>query len=108
MISIHSFDTGEVTLSYAEGPDNGPPLLLLHGATARWQMHEPLMRALAEQWHVYACDLRGHGESGRAPEPGAYLMRDYVRDITSFIEKGPSGDEQVVLIGFSLGAMVSL
>jgi pimeloyl-ACP methyl ester carboxylesterase len=108
MFTTHSFDTGELTLSYAEGPDAGPPLVLLHGATGRWQAHEPVVRALANQWHVYACDLRGHGESGRAPRAGAYLVRDYTRDITAFVRDGLPGDDQVALMGFSLGAMVVL
>lgn len=108
MFTTHTFDTGELTLSYAEGPDNGPPLVLLHGVTGRWQAHEPLMRALMDRWHVYALDLRGHGESGRAPEHGAYLVRDYVRDIGAFIREGLPANAQVVLLGVSLGAMVAL
>jgi hypothetical protein len=27
MLVEKSFDTGEVVLNYAEGPDNGPPIL---------------------------------------------------------------------------------
>lgn len=108
MLTTRTFDTGELPLAYVEGPDAGPPLLLLHGVTGRWQAHEPIVRALGEQWHVYACDLRGHGESGRAPEPGSYYLRDYARDITAFVRAGIPGDEQVALIGFSLGAMVAL
>lgn len=108
MLTTHTFHTGELTLSYAEGSDAGPPLVLLHGINGRWQVHEQVLRALGDRWHVYGCDLRGHGESGRAPEPGAYRIRDYARDITAFIRKGIPGDEPVALIGFSLGAMVAL
>jgi len=31
MMLVKSFDTGEVVLNYAEGPDNGPPMLLIPG-----------------------------------------------------------------------------
>ena len=31
MIPEKLFNTGEITLNYAEGPASGPPLLLLHG-----------------------------------------------------------------------------
>ena len=34
MVIEKSFDTGEAVLNYAEGPDDGPHLLQLHG-TAR-------------------------------------------------------------------------
>ena len=31
------FDAGSLKINFAEGPANGTPLVLLHGATARWQ-----------------------------------------------------------------------
>lgn len=108
MLTTHTFHAGELTLSYVEGPDNGPPLVMLHGVNGRWQALEPVMRAFADQWHVYACDLRGHGASGRAPSPGAYLVRDYGRDIEALVRGVLPGDEAVALMGFSLGAMVAL
>ena len=37
MLVEKRFDTGEVVLNYAEGPDNGPPAILLHGFTSNWQ-----------------------------------------------------------------------
>ncbi len=36
MLVEKSFDTGEVVLNYAEGPDNGPPILFIHGITSNW------------------------------------------------------------------------
>ncbi len=107
MVSTHTLDTGELTISYAEGPDRGAPLVLLHGVNGRWQAHEQDSLP-GDRWHVYACDLRGHGESGHAPTPGAYHLRDYARDITAFIHNVIPGDEPVVFIGFSLGALVAL
>ena len=108
MLTPHTFNTGQLTLSYVEGPDNGPPLLLLHGASGRWQAYEPVLLAFADHWHVYACDLRGHGESGRAPTPGAYLIRDFMRDIEAFVRGVMPADNAVTLVGFSLGALVAL
>lgn len=108
MLTTHTFNTGELELSYAEGLANGDPLLLLHGASGRWQAYEPVLLAFADHWHVFACDMRGHGESGRAPTAGAYLVRDYVRDIGAFVRGVLPGDDRVTLVGFSLGAMVAL
>jgi len=35
VIEVHSFNTGVVTINYAEGSASGPPLVLLHGGVAR-------------------------------------------------------------------------
>jgi len=72
------FATGEVAINYAEGSANGPAFVLLHGGSARWQYGRDLLEMLADDWHVYAPDFRGHGKSGRVP--GAYILADYVRD----------------------------
>ena len=66
MLTEKRFDTGTLTINYAEGPMNGSPLVLLHGGTARWQELNPLITELEHHWHVYACDKRGHGKSDRA------------------------------------------
>lgn len=108
MLTTHTFNTGELELSYAEGPANGDPLLLLHGASGRWQAYEQVLLAFVDHWHVFACDMRGHGESGRAPTAGAYLVRDYVRDIEAFVRGVLPRNDHVTLVGFSLGAMVAL
>lgn len=108
MLHHDTFETGELVLSYAEGPTNGPPLLLLHGLLGRWQGVEPVMQALGDHWHVHAVDLRGHGESGRAPQSNGYLLRDYVRDISAFVRQEIPEDRHVALFGFSLGALVAL
>ncbi len=36
MLVERSFEAGEATLNYAEGPDSGPPMVLTHGLTDRW------------------------------------------------------------------------
>src|SRR5690554_5537520 len=78
------FDTGSVKLNYVEASENGLPLVLLHGATAYWQEMLPIIPALAERWHVYALDHRGHGKSGRAA--GRYELTDYVADTIAFLD----------------------
>jgi pimeloyl-ACP methyl ester carboxylesterase len=103
MLTEARFSTGEITLNYAEGPDAGPALVLLHGGSARWQYFEPILPDLTARWHVYAPDLRGHGKSGR--RAGRYAVRDYADDIGAFL-RGVSGPAS--LFGHSLGGMVAL
>lgn len=93
---------GTPSLRYAEGPAGGPVLLLLHGVTRFWRDWEPLLPALASEWHVFALDHRGHGGSGRA---GSYRVMDYAADAARFVREKAKGP--VVILGHSLGAMVA-
>jgi len=102
-IHEHTFDTGEITLNYAEVPSNGTLLVLLHGGSARWQAFENIILDLSE-YHLLLPDLRGHGKSGRAT--GHYRLQDYTNDIISFI-KDHIG-QPVNLFGHSLGGMIAL
>lgn len=103
VIEEKSFDNGEFALNYAEGPESGPPLLLLHGTGNRWQAFIRLIPSLSTRWHVYALDLRGHGRSSRAPHYGfGYYCEDAVAFIDEIIR------EPTVLFGHSLGGRMAL
>ncbi len=104
MLTEHCFHTGVVTLNYAEGEASGHPLVLLHGGSARWQSALPLIAELSQRWHVYAPDLRGHGQSGRVP--GCYRLRDYAADIAAFLEQVVQ--QPAVLFGHSLGGHIAI
>jgi pimeloyl-ACP methyl ester carboxylesterase len=104
MLTERQFDTGEVVINYAEGETVGPPLVMLHGATLNWQSFMDLIPTLERNWRVYACDLRGHGKSGRAATP--HHHGNFVRDTVAFIDGRVV--EPVVLAGFSLGGAIAL
>jgi len=104
MLTQKSFQIGTIALNYVEGPAAGPPLLLLHGITQRWQEFIQIIPALTANYHVYAADFRGHGQSGRAK--GAYHGENYALDILEFIDKIIG--QPVIVFGHSLGGMVSL
>jgi pimeloyl-ACP methyl ester carboxylesterase len=94
---------GEANLNYAEGVKAGPPLLLIHGLTDRWQYYLPIIPYLTMRWHVYALDFRGHGRSSRTPP---YKYSSHIDDTISFIEecvKAPA-----VIFGSSMGGTVAL
>jgi pimeloyl-ACP methyl ester carboxylesterase len=92
-----------LSLNCAFGPAHGPPILLLHGITRRWQDFVTLLPVLAVRWQVNALDLRGHGKSERTP--GAYHVIDYVRDVGDFLSV--QAGEQITIYGHSLGALVA-
>jgi pimeloyl-ACP methyl ester carboxylesterase len=63
-----------------------------------------MMPELAQEWRLYAPDLRGHGQSGRAA--GRYRLRDYTADMIAFLRQRVA--EPAVIIGHSLGGIVAL
>lgn len=98
------FNTGSITLNIAEGPLNGPPLVLLHGIMMRWQVFEPVLPVLSQSWQVIVPDLRGHGRSDRAPD--RYCGEDYAQDMTTLLRERIQ--QPAVLFGHSLGGMITL
>jgi pimeloyl-ACP methyl ester carboxylesterase len=95
-------EAGGVRLNLARGPEQGPPLLFLHGVLRRWQDFVPLLPAVGYRWQVHALDHRGHGGSQWG---GSYRVAEYVQDTVNLL-RGMSGPP-VVLYGHSLGAMVA-
>lgn len=103
MLTEKLYEKDGVTLNYAEGPDSGPPLLLLHGLSDRWQFFQPVLSALSQRWRIYALDFRGHGGSSRTP---LYRYRDHIEDTVDFIEDEIG--EPTFMYAASLGGMISL
>ncbi len=99
-----SFQSSSVHLNYAEGPEGGPPLVLFHGFTDRWQTWLDFLPALMLRWHVYAVDHRGHGQSGHSKE--GYPRTGYVSDASEFLRDVVGAP--AVLMGHSLGAMTAV
>jgi pimeloyl-ACP methyl ester carboxylesterase len=101
-----TFDANGVTINYAvfNEQGSGPPLVLLHGGSGRWQYSIAILPAVAERWRVYAPDMRGHGKS--AWVPGGYHMNGFADDIEAFL-LGVVG-EPAVLYGHSLGGQVAV
>jgi pimeloyl-ACP methyl ester carboxylesterase len=104
MMTERQFDTSAVTINYAESGPSGPLLLLLHGVTSRWQTWQTAIPPLLMRWRVVAVDLRGHGRSGRVDDQ--YQLMEYVQDIQALLRH--LGGEPAVLIGHSLGAMITI
>ncbi len=103
MLTERSFDTGTLAVNYAEGSPTGAPLVVLHGIPSRWQGMTQLITPLEDHWHVFACDMRGHGKSGRAD---SYRAMGYFADTAEFIKRKIGSP--TVLLGHSGGAMAAL
>lgn len=105
LLTEKTFSHGTLTLNYVEGPPGGTPLLLVHGATGRWQTFLPVIPSLLARYHVFALNLRGHGGSTPAPA-GAYRLDDMTGDVVAFLRQQIG--RPALLLGHSLGGVVVL
>jgi pimeloyl-ACP methyl ester carboxylesterase len=77
-------DLGEVVLNYAEaGTPDKPALLLIPEQTGSWWSYERVMGLLAEDFQVFAVDLRGQGRSTWTPK--RYCLDNFGNDLVRFI-----------------------
>ena len=104
MLQERFYERGGVKLNYAEGLDNGPPLLLLPAYDNRWQSYASIIPELASKTHLYALDTRGRGRSGRTP--GEYELNHSLKDTIGFIEEVIHGPCSI--FGHSSGGWVGL
>jgi pimeloyl-ACP methyl ester carboxylesterase len=101
-IDEKTFRGAEATLNYAESATEGPPLLLLHGSSFRWQTFSSLIPALCQRWHLYALDFRGHGKSSHGF--ATYRYQHLVDDVVEFVAECIG--KPTVIYGYSLGGAV--
>ena len=59
----------QVALSYLEGPDNRPPLVVLHAQHMDWFSYSRVLPALSESFHVYDVDYPGHVRAALLEDP---------------------------------------
>lgn len=87
------------------GPEQGPLVILAHGAgQTRHSWGAAADRLAAGGFHVIALDLRGHGASDWSPD-GDYGLDRFVDDIAAIV--GALG-RSAFLVGASLGGLASL
>ena len=97
----HYYFSHRLKLHFWDWGQNGKPVLLLvHGGLDHARNWDWVARALREHFHVYAVDLRGHGNSAWAP--GAmYSIAEYTLDLSALADV--IGQFPIFLIGHSLG-----
>ncbi|MEH3033068.1 MAG: alpha/beta fold hydrolase [Aeromicrobium erythreum] len=112
--AIEGFDYRHVEvnglrLHYVEAgrEHGGPPLLLVHGWPQHFWIWRHVARDLAQDHHVVAVDLRGHGWSEVAPPGGdAYDKRTLASDLEELVRALDL--DRPVLVGHDWGSLVSL
>ena len=94
---------GEVN-AYYEVDDAGEPLVLLHPGLADSRAFERSVPGLAERFHVYRPDRRGHGRTADVDGPITHALMG--EETVAFIEQVVGGPAFV--LGHSDGAAVAL
>jgi pimeloyl-ACP methyl ester carboxylesterase len=86
------------------GNGGKPPLILTHGGLDHARNWDFAAEELSKHYHVYAWDLRGHGNSQWAPG-ASYAIAEHVLDLAALVDI--VGKEPVRLVGHSLGGIIS-
>jgi pimeloyl-ACP methyl ester carboxylesterase len=97
---------GGLDLAYEEHGRGARALVLVHGFTGSRRDFAPRLPELAALGRTVAVDLRGHGGSGRAPDPSAYTLERLADDLVGFLDAMELAGCD--LLGHSMGGMVAL
>ena len=90
-------------IHYAEGPDNGDALLLIHGQTGTWDDYVSVLPELSKNYHVFAVDCYGHGKSTH--EESKYYLKENGDDFIWFIDNVIQ--EKTIVSGHSSGGLLA-
>lgn len=93
-----------ISLSFRDlGGAGNPPLVLLHGMLGSSRNWQTTGRDLAARFHVFALDLRNHGES---PHAGSMTYEEMMHDVLRWLDT--RGLAAATLLGHSMGGKVAM
>ena len=90
-------------INYAEGPNNGEALLLIHGQTGTWESYTSVLPELSKNRHVFAVDCYGHGKSTH--DASKYYLDKNGNDLIWFVDNIIRG--KTVTSGHSSGGLIA-
>ena len=107
-IGSREVSTPRLTTQLLEsGPEEGVPVLFVHGNVASSRFFEETLAALPPYYRGLGPDLRGFGRSEPKPVDAARGMRDLSDDLRDLIKAlGYAEDRKIHLVGWSLGGGV--
>ena len=97
-------------LHYLEwGDPDAPPVLVLHGGNQSAHSWDLVSLHLADRYHVYALDQRGHGDSEWARDSD-YASEAMAADALGFLAGHgvPLGQNGPIVMGHSMGGIVTM
>ena len=92
------------THCWVAGPEDGTPVLLVHGNLVSGRWFEAVAQRLPEGVRVVAPDLRGFGGTDPLPVDATRGLRDWGDDVAALVQSlGWAGQGRVHVAGWSLG-----
>jgi pimeloyl-ACP methyl ester carboxylesterase len=82
----------------------GRPVVFLHGWLGSWRYWMPTMDVVSQQFRTYSFDFWGFGDSEKHKTQST--IQNYSDQVIRFLDK--MGIDRVMLVGHSMGGMVSL
>lgn len=102
-VRSRAIDTDRLRMHFLEsGPEDGIPVVLIHGNLATGRFYEHVMSGAPERYRFIAPDMRGFGDTERRPIDATRGLRDWADDAHSLV--AALGIERTVhLAGWSTG-----
>lgn len=83
------------------------PVIAIHGLTRNSADFDAIAALIARGGRrVLAVDVRGRGQSDRAPDPMTYTPDVYAKDVIALMEQ--TGIEKAVFLGTSMGGLITM
>lgn len=90
-------------INYGEVSNEKPALLLIHGQMSIWEDYALVLPELSKNWHIYAVDVYGHGESTH--DESLYYLDVNGEDLIWFVDHVIG--EPTIVAGHSNGAITA-
>jgi len=96
------FRSGTLRIHFRDwGNPDAPPLIIVHGLRDHSHSFDELARGLLDRFHVFALDLRGHGDSETTPY---YDFGHFMLDLRNMVRALRL--QHPILLGHSMGGEV--
>jgi pimeloyl-ACP methyl ester carboxylesterase len=100
-----SFSVSRGNIHFLEWENNGTQLHFLHANGMCAGTYVPFIERIREDFHIFACDIRGHGNSSPPLENPVKQWEHFTGDLEEMILSNMK--KPVIGIGHSLGAVVT-
>jgi len=86
-VRSHDVDTDRLRMHYlSSGPDDGEPIVMIHGNLATGRFFEHVMTAAPDRYRIIAPDMRNFGDTESVPLDATRGVRDWADDTFSLVE----------------------
>ena len=99
-------DRDSARLHFQDSDGDGVPILLSHGFGASIDMWRGQVAAFSDRYRLICWDMRGHGKTVCAEDPGEYSQDHTVEDMRALLDHLEV--REAVIAGHSLGGFMSL